>query len=81
MQSLNRILENVARMKRIYRAAYCPDGWQTIEEYDDCMAILRGRSILVRDEAHERKLAQRRAYRQRKGTVTKPRGAYQERGA
>lgn len=63
-------------MKRIYQAAYCPDGWRTIEEYDDCVAVMRGLSIVMQDEARERRLAQRRKYQKQKGAVTKPRGAY-----
>lgn len=68
-------------MKRVYRAAYCIDGWQTIEEYDDCVAVLRGRSLeytrvtrgngrppkyaTLEEEARARQDAQRR-YKQRK---------------
>lgn len=63
-------MTNVAEMKRILRVAYCNDGWQTIEEHDDCVATMNNRPIWD-DSAHQRKLAAkrkyaRRAYRERK---------------
>lgn len=43
MKSLDRIAHNIDAFKRALVEAHCPDGWKTIEEYDDILAALNGR--------------------------------------
>lgn len=71
-----RIARNIATYKRALRLAYCPDGWQTRNEYDDILAVLNGRWVVGdwpknngrprEHHTHESKLAVRREWYARK---------------